>query len=71
MFLFYSNHKLTLSVNPFPHKLGKSLLLNEQVENIVANGEISHYEKFIHLSQCFQKSSAAEASEASIYMGNG
>ena len=33
----------------------------------MANGEIAHYEQFIHLPQCFQKLSAADASE-SIYM---
>ena len=33
-----------------------------KVENIVAKGEIAHYELFPHLSQCFQKPYAAEAS---------
>ena len=32
------------------------------VENIVINGEIAHFQQFIHLSQCFQKSSVAKAS---------
>ena len=32
-------------------------------ENLVANEEIAHNEEFLHLPQCFQKSSAAEASE--------
>ena len=31
------------------------------VEYIVANGEIAHYEQFLHLSKYFQKSSAADA----------
>ena len=34
------------------------------VENIVTNGEIAHYEQFRLLPQCFQKSSAANASES-------
>ena len=38
----------------------KLLLLN-RVEIIVANGEIAHYEQFLYLSQCFQKSCVAEA----------
>ena len=38
-----------------------------EVENIVAKGEIAHYEQFLLLQHCFQKSSAAEASE-SVYM---
>ena len=33
-------------------------------ENILANGEIAHYEQFLLLPQCLQKSSAAEASES-------
>ena len=40
----------------------KGLLLNG-VENIVAKGEIACFEKFLSLSQCFQKLSAAEASK--------
>ena len=35
-----------------------------EVENIVANGEIAHYEHFFLLPQLFQKSSTAEASES-------
>ena len=38
------------------------LLLNT-LENILANEEIAQYEQFLHLSECFQKSSAAEASD--------
>ena len=35
-----------------------------KVENIVAKGEMAHFEQFLHLSLCFQKAvSAAEASE--------
>ena len=41
--------------------------LLKKVENIVAKGEISHFEQFLLLSQIFQKLSAAEASE-SVYM---
>ena len=37
-----------------------------RVENILAKGEIAHYEQFPFLSQCFQKSSAANVSNASI-----
>ena len=33
-----------------------------KVENIVAKEEISRFEQFLLLSQCFQNSSAAEAS---------
>ena len=32
-----------------------------RVENIVEKGEIAHYEQFLLLPQCFQKSTAAEA----------
>ena len=35
-----------------------------RVENIVAKREIAHYEQFIVLPQCFQKSSAAEVLES-------
>ena len=38
-------------------------ITTEQVENIVAKGEITRFEQFLHLSQCFQKSSAADASK--------
>ena len=37
------------------------------VENIVATEEIDRFEQFLHLSQCFQKLSSAEASE-SVFM---
>ena len=44
----------------------KSLLMKVQllkgVENIVAKEEIAHYEQFLLLPHCFQKSSAANAS---------
>ena len=36
----------------------------------MAKGEIAHYEQFLSLPECFQKSSAAEASE-SIRGGKG
>ena len=38
-----------------------------KVEKIVAKGEIDHYDQFLLLPQCFQMSSASEASE-SVYM---
>ena len=38
-----------------------------RVENIVAKGGIAHYEQFLLLPQCFQKSSDAESLE-SVYM---
>ena len=41
--------------------------LLKKIENIVAKGEIGNFEQFLLLTQCFQKSSAAEASET-IYM---
>ena len=41
----------------------KEQILNK-VEIIVAKEEIAHHEQFICLSQCFQKSSAAEAPES-------
>ena len=42
-----------------------------KVENIVAKGETACYEQFLLLPQCFQKSSAAEASESVSVCGNG
>ena len=39
-------------------------VLITRVENIVAKEEIAHYEQILLLSQCFQKSSAAKASES-------
>ena len=39
----------------------KVYILNK-VENITAKGEITHYEQFLLFQQCFQKSSAANAS---------
>ena len=38
-----------------------------KLENIVAEGEIARFEQFLILSQCFQKSSAADASKC-VYM---
>ena len=35
-----------------------------KVETILAKGEIARFEQFLVLPQCFQKSSAAEASES-------
>ena len=40
--------------------------LLKEVENIVLKGEIACFEQFLLLPECFQKSSAADASE-SIY----
>ena len=39
----------------------------KKIKNIVAKGEIAHFEQLLLLSQCFKKSSAARASE-SVYM---
>ena len=41
----------------------KEWLLTE-VENSVAKGDIAHFDQFLLLPQCFQKSSAAESSES-------
>ena len=56
----------------------KSLVMKVQslyvstVENIVTKGEIAHDEQFLLLSQCFQKSYAAQASESvCIHEGKG
>ena len=38
-------------------------------ENIVAKGEIAHNEQFVLLSQCFLKSTAADASETVCMRG--
>ena len=43
----------------------------QEIENILAKGEIAHHEQFHLLSQCFQKSSAAEASENIYICGKG
>ena len=42
-------------------------IITEKVKNIVVKGDIAHLEQFLLLSQCFQKSSAAETSE-SVYL---
>ena len=56
-----------LFVLPFPtYKLSVSLV--NRVENIVAKGETAKNEQFLLFLQCFEKSSAAEASE-SVYVG--
>ena len=47
-------------------KISKVWLL-KTVEDIVAKGKIARFKQVLLLSQCFQKSSAAEASE-SVYM---
>ena len=39
----------------------------KRLENIVTNGDIARLEQFLLLPRCFQKSSAAEASE-NVYM---
>ena len=38
--------------------------LLQNIENIVAKGEIAHYEQFLILPQLFQNTSDAEASES-------
>ena len=42
-------------------------ILRIKDENIVTKGEIARFEKFLLLPECFQRSSAAEASE-NVYM---
>ena len=37
--------------------------LSDLVENIVGNGEIAHYEQFLHFPQFFQKLSVVDASK--------
>ena len=51
------------------HKVFKSvgIITEKKVANIMARGEIARFEQFLLLSECFQKSSAAESSE-SVYM---
>ena len=44
---------------------GAKLILNE-IEIILTKREIGQYEQFLHLPQCFRKSSAAQASEMSL-----
>ena len=46
-------------------------VLLKRVENIVAKGEIARSEQFLLLPQCFQKSSAADASKTSLHVGKG
>ena len=41
-----------------------------RVKNIVAKGEIAHYEQYLLLSKCLQTSSAANASESFNMWGN-
>ena len=36
---------------------------SEKRENNVAKGEIARFEQFLHMLQCFQESSAADASK--------
>ena len=45
----------------------KEQLLNK-VETIVKKGEIAHYKQILPLSQCFLKSSAAEALESACML---
>ena len=40
------------------------VLLLEEVENLLAEGEMALLEQFLFLPQCFQKSTAAEKSES-------
>ena len=40
------------------------ILILNKVENIVAKGEIANHEHLLLVTQCFQKSSAVEASES-------
>ena len=47
--------------------LNESTFTEKSKKSIVEKGKIARFEQFLLLSQCFQKSSAAEASE-SVYM---
>ena len=42
--------------------------LLKRFENIVANGEIAHYEQFLHLPHSFQKSTAADTTKCMTYL---
>ena len=44
------------------------IIIEKKVENTVAKGKIVRFKQFHLLEQCFQESSAAEASER-VYMG--
>ena len=48
----------------------KVVLLNK-VEIDVTNGEVDRYEQVLLFSQCFRKSSAAEASKSIYIIGKG
>ena len=50
-------------------KISTNASINSKVEIVVAKGEIAHDEQFLLLSQCFQKSSASEASVKRLYAG--
>ena len=67
--------------NPFQHTTNQTLNTSHQkhekylfmkfylptkVENIVAKGEIAHFEQFLLLSQCFQESSAAHTTNLHV-----
>ena len=40
----------------------------KRIQNIVTKGEIAHHKQLFILAQCFQKSSAADASESVCIM---
>ena len=50
-----------------------NVILLKEVENIVAKGEIARLEQFLLLTECFQKSSAADASGSvyNLHVGRG
>ena len=45
--------------------------LRLKVENIMARGEIAHFEQFLLLSQCFQKAVGCKGVRKCLYEGNG
>ena len=64
---------MTLNTSTRHNKYGISLLRkhNNWVENILTKGEFAHYDKFLLLSQCFQKLSAADVSKMNWQVGKG
>ena len=75
-----------VKVNPFPHttilqqttlnifcqKMENLFELNGlKVENIVAKGEIAHFEQFLLLSLCFQKAICCRGVRKRLYEGKG
>ena len=57
------SRRLWKKLDKHTESLSLWLQLLKRVENIVPKGVIAHHEQCLLLSQCFQKSSAAEASD--------